>query len=317
MNAPARIDFLAARKSGVGGTDISAIVGLNKWKTATQVFLDKTNQSDPIPDNDRMYWGRALEDLVAKEYQVRTGQKTQKVNQQLAHPDHEWAIGNIDRAIVVPEISGIVRWKDGRLTTTDILEVKTASSYAEKQWGEPGTDSVPDIYVLQVQWYMAITSTKVAKIAVLIGGSDFRIYTVERDDSLISDLLEAGHAFWHNHVLKGIAPEPSTYDEAASKWSRHVGQKSKIVDVSIAQACEEIKTLKAQIKDIESQIDERQLLVAKAFEDAETITCAGDVLATWKVQESTRLDSKALKAAHPEIASQFSNTTTSRVLRIK
>ena len=52
--------------------------------------------------------------------------------------------------------------------------------------GEPGTDEIPDYYMTQVQHYLAVTGVKTADVAVLIGGNDFRIYTIEADEELQS-----------------------------------------------------------------------------------------------------------------------------------
>ena len=35
--------WLQARTQGIGGSDVSAIAGLNKWKSAVQVFLENTS----------------------------------------------------------------------------------------------------------------------------------------------------------------------------------------------------------------------------------------------------------------------------------
>lgn len=306
----------AARRKGIGGSDIGAILGLSTYKSPMAVYLEKIGEAEQQEETPAMYWGKVLEDVVAQEYQVRNIEKVQRVNQMLTHRDNDWMLANLDRAIINPQIAGNVRWKDGRLTTDRILECKTANGFMAKQWGESGTDQVPDTYICQVQWYMEVTQTNTAALAVLIGGSDYRQFIIERDNELIADMMEQGAAFWQR-VQQRIAPDPSTFDEAKIKWSRHVAGKTRIVDVSTASVIEQIKSVKEQIKSLETELDQLNTQVCTAFEDAETIEHAGVVLATWKTQTSTRLDSKALKAAHPQIAEQFSTTTETRVLRIK
>jgi putative phage-type endonuclease len=306
----------ANRRKGIGGSDIGAILGLSPYRTPMQVYLEKIGESEPQEETPAMYWGKVLEDVVAQEYSVRNIAKVQRVNQMLTHRSNDWMLANIDRAIINPEVAGNVRWKDGRLTTDRILECKTANGFAAKQWGESGTDQVPDTYICQVQWYMEVTQTTTAALAVLIGGNDYRQFIIERDSELIADMMEQASTFW-DRTQQRIAPDPSTFDEAKTKWSRHVAGKTRIVDVSTSTAIEQIKSLKDQIKSIESEIDQLNTQVCSAFEDAETIEYNGVVLATWKTQQSTRLDNKALKAAHPELAEQFSTTTETRVLRIK
>ena len=310
-----RTDFLAARRTGIGGSDIGAILGLSPWRTPYDVFLEKTSPDIAPKESDSMYWGTVLEDVVASEYQIRTGRRVQRVRQTMRHPEYDFAIANIDRAVIVPEIAGNVRWKNGKLTTDRILECKTANGFAASEWGEPGTDFVPDSYLCQCQWYLGITDTKVADLAVLIGGNDYRTFTIERDPELFADMIDAAGTFWKN-CQKGIAPDPATVQDAARKWPRHIAGKSVIVDVDIANACEQLEILNARIKSLNEEADDLKRQIMTAFGDAEEITCQGNRLATWKTQTSHRLDSKRLKEDHPELVAEYTKTTESRVLRL-
>lgn len=309
-----RSDFLESRRTGIGGSDIGAILGLSPWRTPYDVFLDKTAPVEH-EESDSMYWGTVLEDVVASEYQKRSGRKVQRVRQLLRHPEHDFAIANIDRAVIVPEISGNVRWKNGKLTTDRILECKTSNGFAASEWGEPGTDFVPDTYLLQCQWYMGVTDTQVADLAVLIGGNDYRTFTITRDDSLFSDLLMEAETFWNN-CQKGIAPDPQNIHDAARKWPRHIAGKSVIVNVDVAEACECLDSINAQIKSLGAIADDLKLRIMAAFGDAEEITHQGIRLATWKSQTSNRLDSTRLRAERPDMAAEYTKTTESRVLRL-
>ncbi|MCM1513313.1 MAG: YqaJ viral recombinase family protein [Oxalobacter formigenes] len=308
-------DFLAARQTGIGGSDIGPILGLSPFRTAYDVFLDKT-QPEEREETDAMYWGTILEDVVAAEYQKRSGRKVQRVPHLLRHPEHDFAIANIDRAVIVPEIAGNVRWKNGRLTTDRILECKTANAYVAGEWGDPGTDSVPDTYILQCQWYMGVTGTKVSDLAVLIGGNDYRMFTIERDDALIADLLAEAETFWNN-CKKGIAPDPRSTEELARKFPRHIAGKSVSVDFSIAHACERLSDIKTRIKRMEEEADDFRMIILQAIGDAEAITFEGKTIATWKTRKATRLDTKRLKEEQPEMVARYIKETESRVLSLK
>lgn len=307
--------WLADRRKGIGGSDIAAILGLSPYRTPMDVFLEKRGETLPKGNEEAMYWGTVLEDVVAHEYQKRTGRKVQRVSQTLVHPEYKFMLGHIDRAIIVPEIAGNVRWRAGRLTTNRILECKTANGFAANQWGEIGTDNVPDAYLLQCQWYMGVTSTEVADLAVLIGGQDYRIYTIERDDGLIDDLIDAAARFW-KRVQDGIAPDPQSVAEAARKWPRHVAGKSVIVDVTVAEACAELEEIGRQIKQLEAREDELKTQIMSAFGDAEEITYMGRKLATWKTQVTNRVDTTRLKKEMPDLAADFTVSSESRVFRL-
>ena len=103
MNA--REDWLQARKAGIGGSDIAALLGLSKYKTPLQLWMDKTGRADENFDADsleRMHWGTVLEDVVARHYADQRGVKVQRINQILHHPAVAIAMANIDRAVVEP-----------------------------------------------------------------------------------------------------------------------------------------------------------------------------------------------------------------------
>lgn len=321
MNA--RADWLAARRTGIGGSDIAAILGLSPYRTPLDVYLDKRGELAEQAGNEQaMYWGTVLEDVVATEYASRTGRRVQRVNTMLRHPEHAFMLANIDRAVINPDVAGTVRWKDGALTTDRILECKTANSFAASQWGEPGSDSVPDAYLLQVQWYMGITQASVADLAVLIGGSDYRIYSIARDDGLVADMIEAAADFW-KRVQTGTPPDPQSADDARRLWPSHIAGKSVIVDVSVADDVAALADCKARIKTIDAEADAIETRILTAFGDAEEITHMGQRLATWKTNKaSVRTDWKALVHHHwpvppAELVEQFTTTQPgARVLRL-
>ena len=315
MTTQPRIDWLKGRQSGIGGSEIAAIVGLNQYRTPMQVWESKVNPVQDEETSQPAYWGTVLEDVVAKEYALRTGNKVQRLTKQMRHPEFSFAIANIDRAVINPEISGNVRWKDGKLTTDRILECKTANGFMAKQWGEAGTDSVPDAYLIQCQWYMGVTGASVCDLAVLIGGQDFRIYTILRDDDLINDLLIQGAAFWEL-VQNKIEPDPVNYPEAVKKWAKSDPSLSVQADDSLIDDLEQIQGIKAQVKELEAQEDAIKARVLVAMQDAETLLYQGVKVATCKTQTRTSFDAKTFEKDHPELYAQYKKTSSTRVLRI-
>lgn len=315
MTSQPRIEWLKGRQTGIGGSEIAAICGLNQYKTPMQIWESKVNPVQDEETSQPAYWGTVLEDVVAKEYALRTGNKVQRLTKQMRHPDFNFAIANIDRAVINPDISGNVRWKDGKLTTDRILECKTANGFAAKQWGEAGTDSVPDSYLIQCQWYLGITGASVCDLAVLIGGQDFRIYTINRDDDLINDLLQQGAAFWEL-VKNNIAPDPINYPEAVKKWAISDSSLSVQADDLLIDDLEKIQSIKAQVKELETQEDEIKARVVYALKEAETLIYQGVKVATCKTQTRTSFDSKAFEKDHPELYAQYKKQSSTRVLRI-
>ena len=73
-----REEWLNERRTGIGGSDAAAVMGLNPWKSPLDVYLDKTGQLMESPDNPALYWGRVLEEVVAREYSLRTRKSPKK-----------------------------------------------------------------------------------------------------------------------------------------------------------------------------------------------------------------------------------------------
>jgi predicted phage-related endonuclease len=155
-----------------------------------------------------------------------------------------------------------------------------------------------------------------AFIPVLIGASDFRTYQVQRDQDFIDDLVEAERAFWHDHVLAAIPPEPVNAADAARLWLRDNGETLEVAP-EIADDVDELRALKADAKDLEERIGSIEDRLKITFRDAAQIATGGRMLATFKAQTRKGLDTKGLTAAHPEIAEAFRTESTFRVLRLK
>lgn len=213
--------WLEYRNKGIGGSDSSAIVGVNKYKSKLVLYMEKVGLYTPVVDSESAYWGNQLEDVVAQEFIKRYNEKLfeewnlseiekdfkpakiQRRNAILMHDDYDFLLANLDRLLICP-----IRGKG-------ILEVKTASQYVADEW--KGED-VPDPYYVQVQHYLGITGYKYAYIAVLIGGNQFRMYYIERDDEFITTLIGLEVDFWNNHVIPQTPPEVDGSDSTREMY---------------------------------------------------------------------------------------------------
>lgn len=170
--------WLQERRKGIGGSDAAAILGLNPWRSPFQVYLEKIGEAPEYEPGEPAYWGTILEDIVAAEFTKRTGLKVQRVNKILWSSEHPFMLANIDRRIV---------------GTHHGLEAKTTSAWNRDEWS---AEAAPIQYVIQCQHYMAVTGWPLWHLAVLIGGQQYLGTTVERDESLIADIIQAEAAFW-------------------------------------------------------------------------------------------------------------------------
>lgn len=163
--------WLELRRTGVSGSDVAAIVGVSKWSSALAVWAKKLGkiEDDPIK-SEPMEWGTKLEPLIREHFEAKTGWQVVEVGT-YRHKDRPWQIANPDGIILGDKLS--------------LLEVKTARF--EDDWivpaeGTMGTAAgVPRYYRTQVQHYLDVFGFDDAYVAVLFGGSKFRIFHVPAD----------------------------------------------------------------------------------------------------------------------------------------
>lgn len=192
-----------SRKDFIGGSEAAAALGLSKRKSALQLYLEKRGESPPMLDNAWLRWGRILEPVVRQEYAEQTGREVRLTGKALRHAKYPFIAGHPDGGT-----------DDGRL-----YEGKTART--AEGFGEPGTDQVPQDYLVQVQHYLLITGLSVADLAVLIGNCDFRIYEIPADKELQAMIMEGEAAFWQR-VEKEIPPEPQWESPTALDTLKHL-----------------------------------------------------------------------------------------------
>lgn len=188
---------LERRRHGLGGSDVSAILGVNPYATPLDVWADKTGKV-PIRSvsNEAMIWGSVLEPVIASEYARRTGVELDSVPEELTplvHESRPWHMGTPDYLI-----------KDRR----NGLEIKAVGFRSAGQWGDNGTDQIPAMYHIQCDWYSALMDYELWEVAALIGGQELRCYTIERSERLESMMLERAERFWYDHVQADVPPEP-------------------------------------------------------------------------------------------------------------
>lgn len=326
--------WLQERTKGIGGSDVATVLGLNPYKTPLSLWEEKTGKAEGSPAGEAAYWGTTLEDVVAKEFSKRTGMKIQRVNFLLSTGEGGWMRGNIDRAIVNEQIAKTVRVhkpekaaETGLMLSTDVgLECKTANAFMADKWG-PSQEAeivsgnvvtehqIPLYYETQIQWYMAVTGIKKFYVAVLIGGQDYRMYEVRRDEDVIKAIVEKCHAFWFKKVLADVPPDPINADDIKKLYARDDGE---MVEASNDEAADigELRTIRERIKELQDQEKAVANRVILAIGEKSGLLISGEKAVTYKAQNSTRFSSTAFKKEHPDLYATFVQVTPTRILRL-
>jgi putative phage-type endonuclease len=286
-----RAEWLAERRKGLGGSDMAAILGLSPWRTAVDVWMDKTGKGEDQPETPAMRWGTLLEDLVAKEYAEKMNVSVTRVNQMLKNPSMPFLIGNIDRAVSEIGKRPVV---NGEFRTERILECKTSRTFSNSDWGPEMTDEIPVYYMTQVLHYLGLTGTEICDVACLFDGRDFKVYRVRKDMELINRMWEKAARFWEDHVLKDTPPDPVSASDVSTLFPR---SSAKAIEASgeVAEAARKAEAIKNHIKDLEAQLEAEESKVKLFMLDNDALTIEGKTVLTWKCnRDSTHVKWEAL-----------------------
>lgn len=301
-------EWLRERKNYLGGTDLAAICGLSPYRTALDVYLDKTSDDIAENTNSAMRWGTLLEDVIAKAYSEDTGYDVTTEPNTIYHPEYKFLGANIDR--------WVDRWVNNG---THILECKTAGFTKSKEWGDSGTDQIPESYLIQVAYYAAICNVSKIDIAVLIGGQDFRIYTYLKNNNLEDKLIKIACNFWYNHVEKKIAPKcvntKDTFNLFPQSNSKEITAKE-----GILAKLEELKKARLSEEEIQKTIERLKVEIQEFMQDYDVLIDEnGNIIATWKnTAPRTCFDLKRFKDEAKELYLKYVNVAKqSRVFLIK
>lgn len=293
--------WLEVRRSGIGSSDAAAAVGLNPYKSPLALWLEKTGRDDLLPQPDPydqrspVYWGTVLESLVAQQYSRQTGRTVRRVNAVLQHPQQPWMLANLDREVVgCPEVQ--------------ILECKTAGLNGARLW----RDGVPDYVQLQVMHQLAVTGHPAADVAVLICGQELQIHRIERDETMITQLIELERQFWDR--VEQDQPPPADGSESAATalqclYPRDSGQRLDLsTDPELGAVFDELVALRHTLDaGAQRESELRQRLQQRMGDASLAIFARGEI--SWKrSKDSTRLDVDRLLQDQPELLQRYSQT---------
>jgi putative phage-type endonuclease len=291
---PNRAEWLATRRTGIGGSDISTLVGISKY-SPYMLWLDKTGQLPLIDDNpsEEAEMGHLLEPVLRDRF-ARVHGLTVSLAGTYRSRKWPWMLVN----------------PDGLVSDGAGLEIKTTTQFKAHDWKDGQT---ADHAELQANWAMAVTGLDFWHVAALIGGQRNLYRVVERDDDLIEVLVDVGKRFWVDHVKTGTAPDWDGSDDATRYLAERYGlaDPDSIVDVDETErdqiVLERDKTAAGE-KAAKADADALKNRIRDRLGTRERLMCGDDEIATWK--NTGAFSEKKLRANHPELADQYTRPVT-------
>lgn len=305
MNAPDRSKFL-------GGSDIASVLGISPWRTPLDLWRDKMTPRVEVavsrPKARGIRWESVVAEMLVERLQ-QDGHSVEIVASNVRHPDAE-------HPFLAAEIDFELRL-DGEDEITN-CELKTVHPFKMREWGDSGSDDLPVHYTAQVMHGLGITRRRSGILAALFGADELRTYPVAADDETIGAMRARAVAFWRDHVLTGVPPEPVNVADMAILFPEEGAGPPLLADEDLAAKVLRMRALATEIKARESEADALEFEIKRAMRDAVEIVMPNGKTATeWKVRSGSYLDETALKEAHPKLAREFTRKWTSRVFKLK
>lgn len=301
MGAPHNVGQLDRTKY-LGGSDVAGILGISPWRTPLDVYLDKVQpRAEPIdPMRQKVLTrGQRMEPYVIDLLSEETGLVITKRGQRYRDPEFDFLAAEID----------------AEAESGENIEIKTVSPFKAKEWGEEQTDAIPVHYTAQAMHGLMVTGKQRTVFGVLIGGDDFRVYQVDRDEETIAAIREQELAFWDR--ITNLDPPPATaVSDILRLFERDAGTSIE-ADAKVLDVFNKWRDTKGHLKSLEQEEEALAERIKLYLQDNTALTVMGRPVLTWKSQTTRRFDTKAFEVAHPALYEEFRKASVSRVLRIK
>lgn len=301
-----REEWLTLRLGGIGGSEAAAVAGASEWASPMSVYLQKVGAVPPTEVNEAMEWGLRLEPAVIAKFEEQSGRKVIGRQRFFRHPVLPFMLATID---------GRYKDEDGEWC---LFEGKTTSAWNDAEW----RDECPLHIWVQVQHDLAVMGYRKASVAVLIGGQRFVCVPVARSDEYIERLVEREREFYERHMLPQIPPPVDGSDASteALKMLYPEADGTELEPLPDEEAAERLVSdylaWRFRVKEDEKQVAEAENALKAMLGEAEAGT-AGTWRVSWTNRTRRGLDAKALTAAHPAIAEEFTKETTYRQFAVK
>lgn len=247
------------RRSRIGASDAAAVLGISPYASPYDVWAVKTGRADEFVGNDATRAGNKLEAMLLD--------------------DAEKELGDLMRDVFIPGPIGtpIGATLDAQVISTgEVVEAKTSGMTGGPvvgDWGEPGTDRIPDHYLVQVQIQMLVARAERAHVFAYLGNVVPKRYVVEYDNELALAIARQLDDWWTRHVIADVPPEATGVSMETIKRFRRTADKSiELAGDEADQAellCRKIEELKASAKTAKDDLEAAEKALLVMLGDAE------------------------------------------------
>lgn len=277
-----------ARKKGIGSSDIGAIMGYNPYRSAHDVWLEKTGRTEGFEGNAHTVRGEIMEPAILRLAEIDIGHK-------IVAPKSPFV-----RGILRSNVDGMIeKYAKGQ----PIVEAK--SSMVNDGWGEPGTDEVPHHVHLQVMHQLLCAESDFAYVVKLGAFYKLDIYHIEFDRDIADHIEAAAVKFWRCHVEDDIAPpiEAATSDTLA--YYSAIERGNDLTAPVDPLLCQEYVLAAREETDAKKRKETAKARIMQQLGDASNGDAEGYKVKVTSNKGRRSIDTQRLEKDHPEIMEQY------------
>lgn len=302
---------LEKRKRFLTASDVPSIFGHNPYKTAYDVYIEKTLPVEASAAGEAAEIGNDLEDAMLNWGARQVGIAPDSLIRQAWYVAPNGVVAATTDAVyggIVKPTVGFEAKTVGMLSVSDDFDM----------WGEEGTDNVPFKVLYQcVAQMIACPTLERVHVPVLLGyGRGRRLYTIERDAEFCAAVETESLAWWDRHVVGGIAPDPDGPAPSMDTVKRVRRDALKCVDVDPALITRWLEA-KERAKQADEARDDAFALLLAAMGDAQAAACPLGRFEFKTENAGVRIDADRLKREMPAVWDEFARATTRQMPRWK
>ena len=290
-----REQFLLDRKKGIGGSDVAAIMGKSSWSTPLDIYNDKLN---PIVVEEELDLdlkrGIRVEKYILQEYSENTNEVIETKLPPLVDKEYPFMRGNAD----------------ARILGKNVLVEAKSSKAPISMWNE----GIPEYYKTQVAYYAMLADAERVDIPVLFNNWTYGCFTYWRDYEFEARIKEAVINFWQNHIVKGIAPAPTSAEELQRAYPNIYEEKTIKADENIREIVSQLQETSTKRKELE-KLEQRLKTDIQVYMGDAGLLDAGFCKVSLKNRSANRLNTEALKIDNPAIYQSYLSESNYRVLQ--
>lgn len=296
---------LAIRKNAIGASEVAAVLGLSPWESAADVYYRKVGDVEPEKATDAMELGNTMEPAIVAWAAQQLNVKIETNCPTIMHPT---------MPLCVTPDGRIVGRREG---------VQAKLSSFPDQWGEPGSDEIPQEYIAQVQDEMFVLGFERIWVPVLLIGyrAEMRMYCVNRNDELAGEIAHRATDWWKKHVVARVAPDNAPPAIEFLKRLRRQPASQVMLGQQAVEAVDKWETAKVALKIAEEAKDAAQAAVLALLgidSPAEAgVLPDGREITYLQQRNPPSVNRDMLLAKYPQAHAECVTQTMRRQLRIK